>query len=191
MKGSWKEILVAVFLGLLGSLLLGASCAYGQSEIDPDQFDSPNTEPMPQPGAADSKVTALRYDGTFSLPYGVLCNGKKLAAGKYSISFRFNGKVAQATISQKGHAIEIAGVIPAEASKQHDNRDEVVIVENGKKEPVLSVVRVTGFDFVFDPKLRTGLSPDRRAAHAGKVLLTVIVPNQIANQVPFLASPKP
>jgi hypothetical protein len=198
-KGSWKTTegarcggrVVAIYIGLLGSATLGAACAYAQSEIDPDHFDSPNTEPMPQPRTAGSKVTEFRYDGTLSLPYSVLCNGKKLAPGKYAISVRFDGKVAHATFNQNGHAIEIAGVVPTEAPKQHDKRDEVVVVENNKKEPALSVVRVAGFDFVFDPKLRTDLPPDHKTARAEKVLLTVIVPNEIANRAPSLASPKP
>jgi hypothetical protein len=166
---------VAIYIGLLGSVTSGASFAYSQSEIDPDHFDSPNTEPMPQPRAADSKVTQLRYDGTFSVPYSVLCNGKKLAPGKYSISVRFDGKVTQATLSQKGHAIEIAGVVPTDAPKQHNKRNEIVVVESNKKEPALSVARVAGFNFVFDRKLRADPSPYHKAARAEKVLLTVIV----------------
>jgi hypothetical protein len=178
---------IAVFVGLFW-VMPGPSFAYAQSEIDPDHFDSPNTEPIAQPRTADSKVTELRYDGTFSLPYSVLCSGKKLAAGKYSISFRFDGKVGRATLNQKGHAIEIAGVVQTQASKQ---RDEVVVVENDKIGRTLSVVRISGVDFVIDPKLLADPSADRTAAHAGKTLLTVIVPNEIANRAPSLASPKP
>jgi len=175
---------IVVFVGLLW-VMLGPSFAYAQSEIDPDHFDSPNTEPIAQLRTADSKVTELRYDGTFSLPYSVLCSGKKLAAGKYSISFRFDGKVGHATLNQKGHAIEIAGVV---LSKQ---RNEVVVVENDKIGRTLSVARINGVDFVIDPKLLADPSADRTATHAGKTLLTVIVPNEIANRAPSLASPKP
>lgn len=92
----------AVFVALLGSVMLGPSRAYAQAEIDPDHFDSPNAQPIPQ------LVRMIRYDSTFSLPYSVLCNGKKLAPGKYSISLYFDGKVGRATQNQKNHAIEIA-----------------------------------------------------------------------------------
>lgn len=101
---------IVVCLGLLGSVILGPSYAYAQSEIDPDHFDSRNTEPIPQPRITESKVTETRYDRTFSLPYIVLCNGKKLPRGKYSISLRSDGHIGQATLHQKGHDIEIAGV---------------------------------------------------------------------------------
>ena len=176
-----------VFLGLLW-VMLGPPFAYAQSEIDPDHFGSPNTEPISQSRTADSKVTELHYDGTFSLPYSVLCSGKKLAAGKYSISFRSDGKVGHATLSQKGHAIEIAGVVQMQASKQ---RDEVLVVENNKIGRTLSVVRISGVDFVIQPNLLADPSADHTVAHAGKTLLTVIVPNEIANRAPSLASPKP
>jgi hypothetical protein len=178
---------IAVLVGLLW-VMLGPSFAYAQSEIDPDHFDLPNMEPIAQPRTTDSKVTQLRYDGTFSLPYSVLCSGRKLAAGKYSISFRSDGKVGHATLSQKGHAIEIAGLVQTQASKQ---RDEVVVVENNKIGRTLSVVRIRGVDFVLDPQLQADPSADRTVALAGKTLLTVIVPNEIANRAPSLASPKP
>ena len=181
---------LAVFVVLSWAVMLRPSFAYAQSEVDPDHFDSPNTEPVP-PRTAENNVTELHYDGTFSLPYGVLCHGKKLAPGKYSISIHFDGKVGQATLSQKGHVIEIAAVVPTDVPTQHDKRDEVVVVENNKKEPTLSVVRVAGFSFAFDPKLRADPSPDHKTAHAEKVLLTVIVPNEIANRAPSVASPKP
>jgi hypothetical protein len=181
---SWKTIqgvncrgrAIAVFVGLLGSVTLGPSCAYAQSEIDPDHFDSPNTESIPQPRTADSRVAATRYEGAFSLPYQVQCNGKRLAPGKYSVSVRFNGKVWQATLNQKGHAIEIAAVVAAEARKPHNERDEVVVIESDKKVRTLSVVRVSGFDFVFGAKPRRDPLQDNKPAPTEKLPLAVIVP---------------
>jgi hypothetical protein len=43
------QAIAAAFLGSLKVIMLGPWCAHTQSEIDPDQFDSPNTEPTPQP----------------------------------------------------------------------------------------------------------------------------------------------
>jgi hypothetical protein len=40
---------------------LGGPAAYAQAEIDPDHFDSPNTEPIPRPRTADSKAKGNRY----------------------------------------------------------------------------------------------------------------------------------
>jgi hypothetical protein len=172
---------IAIFVGLLGSVVLVPSSACAQAEIDPDHFDLPSTEPIPQPRTADSKVAVTRYDRTFSLPYSVLCNGKKLAPGKYSIALRSNGDLGQATLNRKGQAIEIAAVVRKEAPKQ---RDEVV-VEHSKNGRTLSLVRVRGFDFVFDPKGSVDPQPDGTPRRAEKLPLTVIVAN------PSQASPKP
>jgi hypothetical protein len=168
--------------------MIGPSCAYAQSEIDPDHFDSPNTEPIPQTRTVDSKVRVTWYNGTFFLPYSVLCNGKKLAPGKYSVSLRSDDTVGQATLNQKGHAIEISRVVQTGAPKQ---RDEVVVEENNKNVRTLSLVRVSGFAFVFDPKHSADPSSGGRPTHAEKLPLTVVTPNEIANKVPSRGSPKP
>jgi predicted RNA-binding protein with PUA domain len=106
----------------------------------------------------------------------VQCNGKRLPPGKYSVSVRFNGKVWQATLNQKGHAIEIAAVVAAEARKPHNERDEVVVIENDKKVRTLSVVRVSEFDFVFDAKPRKDPLQDNKRERTEKLPLAVIFP---------------
>lgn len=172
---------VVVFAGLLGPVMLGPSRANAQAEIDPDHFDSPNAQPIRQ------RVSVTRYDGTFSLPYSVLCNGKKLVPGKYSISFRFEGRVGRATLNRENHATEIAGVIQTEAPQQHD---EFLVVENHETVRTLSVVRVSGFDFVFDPKYSAD-TPGNRPESTKKLPLKVLIRKEIATQVPSLASPGP
>jgi hypothetical protein len=171
-----------------GLFVLGTREAFAQSEIDPDHFDSSNTEPIPQPKAAASiRIDTIRYEGQFTLPHEVRCNGISLRPGKYSVSLRSNGKVGQATLNHKGHATEIAGIVQTQAAKR---RNEVIVENNGKWR-ALSVIRVSGFDFVFDPKHSVDPSPDSKGARVEKVLLTMIVPNGIANQVPSQASCKP
>ena len=171
MEVSWREKKCGVWartvlLGLLVSSMLGPR-AYAQFEINPDHFDSPEASPMPKAKAAGS----AKYDRDFSLPYSVMCKGMKLSAGKYSISLRSDGKVGQATLNQKGHAIEIAGVVRKETSRQ---RDEVVVVENNQNVRTLSVVRVSGLDFVFDPKRRAHPTADRGPTRAQNLPLTMI-----------------
>ena len=178
----------SISTALLFCVVLGGPGANAQQEIDPDHFDSPTTAPIPQPRTADRKVTGSRYDRTFSLPYNVVCNGKKLAPGKYSISLHAQGNVGQATLHQKGHTIDIPAAIQKETSKQ---RGEAVVVENNKNGRTLSVVRVSGFDFVFDPQRWAERSADGKPTRTERLPLTVIAPTRIANQVPSQASPKP
>jgi len=177
---------ISAALALL--VVLGGPGAHAQAEIDPDHFDSPNTEAIPQPKTVDSKTTPARYERTFSLPYSVLCNGKKLGPGTYSISIRSDGKVGQATLNQKGRTIETMGVIQTEAQKQ---RDEVVVVEKNENGRTLSVVRVRGLAFVFDPKHSAGPSAKKIPTRTEKLPMTVIATNEIAQPVPSQASLKP
>ena len=167
------------------SVALGGPSVYAQQEIDPDHFDSANTESMPQPKTVDSKVRAIWFHGTFSLPYGVLCKGKKLAPGKYSISLRSDGKVGQVTFNQKGQSIEIAGVIQTEVPKQ---RAEAIVVENNKNGRTLSLVRISGFAFVFDPNHFAASSPNSMSRRIERLPLRVIATNDVANRGPSPAS---
>jgi len=166
----------------LGSVLFAPTGACAQAEIDPDHFDSPTAQPIRQ------MVRLLRYDGAFSLPYSVQCRGKVLAPGKYFVSFRsYDGKVGRATLKQEDHAIEIADVVETEAPKQ---RDEVVFAGNNERERTLSMVRVSGFSLVFDPKYSAD-PPGDRPARTKSLPLKGIVRKEIATQVPSLAPPRP
>ena len=171
----------AALAGLLASVMLVPSPGYAQAEIDPDHYDSPNSEPIRE------LVRVIRYDGTFFLPYSALCNGKKLPPGKYSISFRFDGVVGRATLNQEKHAIEIAPVVQREAPKQGD---EVVVLGDNQRGRTLSAVRVTGFEFVFDPK-HSAAPPGGKPELTRKLPLKVIVRNEITTQVASHAPLKP
>jgi hypothetical protein len=138
---------LGIIVGLLGLVTLGNSCAYAQSEIDPDHFDLSNTEPFPQQekGPA-SLVQPVRYQGNFSLPYTVRCRGTKLSPGKYSISFSSNGTAAQFTLMRKGHIVEAGAMQHAEGRSQ--GRDALILRCRGKMRR-LSAIHVAGSDFVF------------------------------------------
>lgn len=148
-------------------MFCGAS-AFAQSEIDPDHFDSPNTEPLSQPKAtAGTQIGGMRYDGKFTPPYEVECHGRNLRRGKYAFSLLSDGKVSQATLSHKGSTIKIAGIIQTQAAKR---RNEVVVENNGKWR-TLSLIRVSGLDFVFDPHQSADPATDRKSAHAERLSL--------------------
>jgi hypothetical protein len=185
MKSLW---IFAISTAGVFMVVLGSPAAYGQQEIDPDHFDSPNTKPMLQARTSNSKFRAIRYRGTFFLPYSVLCNGKKLAYGRHSILLRSDGRIGQATFDSNGHSVESKDVVRAAQRKE---RDQVVVVENSENGRILSVVRVHGFDFVFDA--RPSAAPSANSTHTGveSLPLTEIARNQIANQARAQATPKP
>lgn len=182
-----KPLTILALSAVIAFLRLGSPVGYGQQEIDPDHFDSLDTAPMPQPRTADSKVSVIPYHGTFSLPYSALCNGKELAPGKYSISLRSNGKVGQAIFNQKGHAVEIAAGVRTNGPKHHD---EAVIVQNNKDRRTLSVIRVRGFDFVFDAQHSAVPSQNGTPNRAERLPLTTIAPRKTQAPAAAQASSK-
>ena len=111
-----------------GLVAVMAPCVYAQAEIDPDHFESPNSEPLtaPKPNA-ENQVAEMRYEGRFALPYYVLCRGNRLAPGKYTISLRSDGKVGQAILNLEGRAVRIAGVVHRQA---HKRGNSALIVED-------------------------------------------------------------
>jgi protein-S-isoprenylcysteine O-methyltransferase Ste14 len=56
---------------LAGFAVLAAPRTYGQSEVDPDHFDSPNTEPFPQPKTKQgdaAEMGKVRFDSKVTPP---------------------------------------------------------------------------------------------------------------------------
>ena len=127
---------------------LGAPPAPAQSEIDPDHFEAPNTEPFDKVKTdTTSDVGTIRYDGEFRLANTVQCNGKSLRPGRYSVSIRYDGKVARATLNQDGQAIGIGGVVHRQA---HRMGNDALIVELQGTTRRLSAIQVAKLDFVLD-----------------------------------------
>ena len=129
---------------------LGAPPAPAQSEIDPDHFEAPNMEPFGKVKTdTSSNVGTIRYDGTFRLAHTVQCSGKSLHPGRYSVSLRYDGKVARATLNQGGQTIGIGGVVHRQADRQGS---DALIVEVKGTTRRLSAIQVAKLDFVLDPE---------------------------------------
>jgi len=161
---------IRTFLRVASLVVLGASGAFAQSEIAPDHFELSNTEPFRQAKVVgDGQAGAIRYDGTFMLPYAVQCNGKRLRPGKYSVSLRSDGKVGQVRLNQKGEAIGIAGIVRDQAHKQGN---DALLVESNGKTRTLSAIQIAQFELAFDRKPHTENSPDKKAKWITRLLLT-------------------
>jgi hypothetical protein len=169
MKVLW--ILGKVTAALMLLMALEGTGAYAQAEIDPDHFDSPNTEPFDQPETAQNQVSASRYDGNFSLPYVVQCSGKKLAPGKYSVSLRSDGKVGHGVLKSKSQSIEITSVVHSQGSKR--GTDGVVVGSKGEVR-TLSAIQVAGVNFVFDSIFTVNTSSSSKKKHVETLPLTLM-----------------
>ena len=141
-----RWLIVGIIVGLLGLVGVGNSPAYAQSEIDPDHFDSPNTEPFTQTKTPASQVQSILYKGNFSLPHTVHCSGKKLPPGNYSISLSSNGAAAEFTLMRNGQIVEAGRLLRTEGLGH--GRD-ALILGRGSKMRSLSAIHVAGSDFVF------------------------------------------
>src|SRR5215469_11614354 len=107
-----KRSVLVILAALSGVIALGAPPARAQFEIDPDHFEAPNMEPFAKVKTdTSSNVGTIRYDGKFRLAHTVQCRGKSLRPGRYSISLRYDGKVAHATLNRDGRTIGIGGVV--------------------------------------------------------------------------------
>jgi hypothetical protein len=138
---------MGAFVGLMGLVALGSPYAKAQAEIDPDHFDAPNMEAIrPANPVTLNAATAMRYEGKFTLPQSVQCNGENLASGEYSITLRSDGKTAEATLQRGEQVIRIRGVAREQTSnKVHD----ALIVERSGGLRRLSAVHVGQVDLVF------------------------------------------
>ena len=167
---------ISFLLCLTGLVAVMAPCVYAQAEIDPDHFESPNTEPFPPPKPnAESQVADTRYEGRFALPYFVLCSGNRLAPGKYIISLRSDGNVGQAILNLKGQTVRIAGVVHRQT---HKRSNSALIVEHKGMIRTLSAIQMAEFDFIFDANQQVGTSSKSKTRRFERLGLTLLPLNR-------------
>ena len=91
------------FAGTVGIFVLTSLGAYAQSEVDPDHFDSPNTEPIPQPKLTPTPPSSeTRYDGKFTLPYEVAAQREESASWKIFLFLPFGRKARPGRTEMEG-----------------------------------------------------------------------------------------
>jgi len=147
-----RQVLVTL-AALSGLIALGAPPARAQFEIAPDHFDAPNAEPFDKVKTdTSSDVGTIRFEGKFRLAQTMQCNGKSLRPGRYSVSLRYDGKVAHATLNRDGQTIGIGGAVRRQAHRQGN---DALIVEVHGTSRRLSAIQIAKLDFVLDPEPQT------------------------------------
>jgi hypothetical protein len=144
---------VRILAGVAGLVALGcsAACTRAQSDIAPDHFESPGTEPFAQPKTKpDNEASPIRYDAEVALPYKLQCHGKTRPPGKYSVSLRSEGKSgrAAATLHQKDQVVGMTSVVH---KQPHRLRRDARIVELSGKTRRLLAVEIAELELAFDP----------------------------------------
>jgi hypothetical protein len=170
--------IMRLLVALTGFAALAAPCCYGQADAFPDQFDSPNPEPFPQPRTKEgdaAKTGKVRFDGQVTLPYSVRCAGKRLPPGNYSLSISSDGKTGRATLNQKSQTIEIAGVVHMPADSRTRN---ALFVECIGKSHRLSAIHVKEMEIVFGSDSQVEPTSDGKPRRTEKLLLTSTSPQK-------------
>jgi hypothetical protein len=95
-------VFLAAGLLLLLFVLEPVQC-HAQAEINPDHYDTPNSEPLSPAGssAAAGRSTG-DFRGTFTVPFDIRCAGLILLSGSYSISVRSVAKSDEITLVPPG-----------------------------------------------------------------------------------------
>jgi hypothetical protein len=168
---------IRIFASVAVLLVVGNSSTRAQSEVDPDHFDSPNTENFSQPKAKESVavMTEERFRGAFTLPYNLECAGKRLLAGHYSLSLRSDGRVSRVTLNQKNQSLEIAGVVWKPGGSPGPSALYVGL--SGKARRLLAI-HLTGLDLVFDANQQLLQSSGGRPARIEKLSLLTVSPQK-------------
>jgi hypothetical protein len=165
-SGNFMRLLVV----LAGFATLATPRGHAQSDMAPDQFDSPNTEPFPQPKTprASAAVTGkVRFDGQVNLPYSVRCAGKMLPPGNYSLSVSSDGKTGRATLKQKGQTFDMPGAVRLPADSLARN---TLLVECIGKAHRLSAIRAKEIELVFDSDAHVDHTSDGKPNRIEKLL---------------------
>jgi hypothetical protein len=168
---------IRILAGVAILLVVGGQAARAQSEVDPDHFDSPNTERFPQPKGKESTVvvTEQRFNGTFMLPYTVKCAGKRLVAGHYSVSLRSDGKVGRVMLNRKNQSLEIAGVVQKQTSNLGPSVVYVALSGSARR---LLAIRLAELDLVFDANQQLHQGAGGRPARIEKLSLLLVSPQK-------------
>jgi hypothetical protein len=161
---------------LTGFAALAIPCCYGQSDAFPDQFDSPNTAPFPQPKTKEgdaAKMEKVRFDGQVTIPYSLRCAGKRLLPGHYRILLRSDGKTGRATLTRKGQTFEIRGDARLPVDTRAHNR---LLVECIGKAHRLAAIHVEEMELVFAADPQPANASDSQPRRTEKLLLTRMSP---------------
>lgn len=120
MKTNWPIRKATLLKGSLVLAWIGVACAFpgqygAQSEVSPDIHDVASEKPTPQPAAQASTAASPRrrteFGGQFILPYDVQCAGRKLAAGRYSLTVDGHGRTQTVSLTRAGETL----LLPAKA----------------------------------------------------------------------------
>lgn len=139
-------------------ILKGLPCL-AQAEIDPDHYESINSEPISPDGqkAVDNRHTD-RFRGGFTLPFNVKCGGLTLRQGSYSFSIDSQGKWRAVTFIPRGEAPKFQTVYARGISRSHRDGSSALVLERAGQQHTLTAIRLEDREITLDLQAEEGTS---------------------------------
>ena len=134
--------------------LFANSRAQGQAEIAPDHYEATDSDSRPA-NTAKTKAARVHYEGNFTPPYRVRCEGKSLRPGDYVISLDSDGGTVQVTLNRRDQGVRIEGV--PEKQPRYRGRDALLVQRSGDNRE-LSALHIAQLELLFHPA-RQGEQP--------------------------------
>jgi hypothetical protein len=101
---------ISIALLVLGLACFLAAPCHAQAEVAPDFYDVVSPAAIAQASqlaAANQQQADLQFRGSFTLPYDVVCSGKTLPAGEYSVALGSGPALRLVTLRHDGKTINL------------------------------------------------------------------------------------
>jgi hypothetical protein len=161
---------IAIALLVLGLACFLATPCHAQAEVAPDFYDVVSHAAIAQasPLAAVSQQQAdLQFRGSFRLPYDVVCSGKLLPAGEYSVALDSGATPRLVTLRHDGKTITLRARVLSPYSAPGQSALLVSRSERGRtleaiyvqKQNVILFFRADGLSYVVFNAVRADRVP--------------------------------
>jgi hypothetical protein len=169
MKATMRNAMLA-----MAGLALGCvwpATAHAQAEVAPDFYEITNAVAIDSPAmlamATETPKAPTEFQGNISLPYGVNCAGKKLAAGEYTLAVKTEGASKTVVLHKDGNDVSLP-VQKIEAGSAMGS--SALLVRRGTQARTLEAV------YVQDMKAILYLNPAGKASLRGRMLAAERLP---------------
>jgi len=138
-----KVVLISSVLAGLALLTVFATPCKAQAEVSPDVYDATNSTVAAPAQLAMNQHASGEFQGSFVLASAVECSGRKLEAGRYTVSLNPAAFDRKVTLVHNGHTIRVRANQLALYSGPGEN---VVLVRQAKQGRSLDAIYLTNLN---------------------------------------------
>jgi hypothetical protein len=135
---------ISIAFFVLGVAAFLAAPCHAQAEVAPDFYDlvSPAaTAQVSELARVNQQQADLQFHGRFKLPYDVVCSGKTLPAGEYSVELGSGAALRRVTLRHNGKTVHLRArvVSPYSAPGQ-----SALLVSRDERNRTLEAIHIEG-----------------------------------------------